>query len=179
MAWRTKPCSPCTVCCATSRSPPSSRNRKRPRNSTLSAQTDFVYRNGTTLSHLRNMRQHVKICGLGYDAFDRDAAVLNSIHTMFRHHIHDRTVNPIDFVPYEGKACIQSHARYFTDRDLVPHEMHHQYVKGVDPHNILRDIQPSSFIHGPDNVVEYCRREERSNGSFTCVYTSIFPTCTC
>lgn len=73
-----------------------------------------------SLTTLRNLRQQVKVTGLGYAGFEQDAAALQSVHAFFADHIHDRKVNSIDFTPYEGTATLEARARYFTDRDLIP-----------------------------------------------------------
>jgi hypothetical protein len=78
------------------------------------------------------------------------------LHDAFKEHVGPAKVHPFSTIPYEGHVCIESHARYFTDRDLVPYEKNEPFLKGVDPNNVLRSIQPESFIHAQDNRVEYC-----------------------
>lgn len=67
-------------------------------------------------------------------------------------------MTPFNFIPYEGNQCIEAHARYFTDRNLIPFEKNIPFQPHVDPHNILTDLKPDVFIQGPDNRVDYIRR---------------------
>ncbi|KAF6754968.1 hypothetical protein DFP72DRAFT_965302 [Ephemerocybe angulata] len=117
-----------------------------------------------TPSKIRNLRQHVKITGFGSKEFEGYVDKLQDIHDKFSGQVADRTIDPFDFLPYEGNAALDSHSRYFTDRHLIPYEKSHRFLPGVDPHRILRTIQPDDFVHGPDNVVEYCARTADSNG---------------
>ncbi|KAJ3537350.1 hypothetical protein NMY22_g5627 [Coprinellus aureogranulatus] len=64
----------------------------------------------------------------------------------------------MEFLPYEGNQSIEAHARYFTDRHLVPYEKSQPFFEGVDPAGTLKDLQPQQFIHAPDNYVEYLTR---------------------
>jgi hypothetical protein len=107
---------------------------------------------GRSQSQLRNLRQHVKITGLGQPTFDESVKQLSEIHTMFKETIAAGTVLPLEFVPYEGHGSIESHARYFTDRELVPYETNNDFLT----HGVLAKAQPDSFIHAMDNQVEYC-----------------------
>jgi hypothetical protein len=71
---------------------------------------------------------------------------------------------PNDVLPYEGHPCIEAHARYFTDRNLVPFEKDLPFQPFVDPNNVLGTLKPDVFIHGPDNRVEYRRRTKERIG---------------
>ncbi|KAF6753993.1 hypothetical protein DFP72DRAFT_787808, partial [Ephemerocybe angulata] len=117
-----------------------------------------------TLSRIRSLRQHVKITGLGSDEFEGYQTKLQDVHERFVEHAADRTVQPFDFIPYEGHPTLDSHSRYFTDRNMVPYEKNLPFLPGVDPRRVLRKLQPEEFIHGPDNVVEYCVRAIGSKG---------------
>ncbi|KAF6740915.1 hypothetical protein DFP72DRAFT_1027664 [Ephemerocybe angulata] len=109
------------------------------------------------LSQLRNLRQHVKVTALGLDAFDQAMANLLQIHGMFSSFVGSaEAVQPLDFLPYEGNPSIDSHARYFTDRHLSPYEKNEPLSHWIDPERALTAIQPPTFIHGPDNIVDYC-----------------------
>lgn len=112
------------------------------------------------------LRQHVKLTGLSYEGFDDDANTLRHVHALFQMHVHSRRVVDFDYAPYEGHHCLESHARYFTNRNLVPHDRPQRFLDGVDPEGILQRLQPASLIHSTDNVVEYCRREVEDDGSF-------------
>jgi hypothetical protein len=59
-------------------------------------------------------------------------------------------------LPHEGYRSFEAHARYFTDRNLVPFEKNKPFGEGVDPEHILRNLQRDTFIHAADNQVEYC-----------------------
>ncbi|KAH6869295.1 hypothetical protein BKA70DRAFT_1452051 [Coprinopsis sp. MPI-PUGE-AT-0042] len=109
-----------------------------------------------SLSQLRALRQHVKITGLGDASFDQAASALQKVHSEFQEHLPENVVEPFQFTPYEGYQCIESHARYFTDRALVPYESNNSFLPYVDPRETLTKAQPDSFIHAMDNQVEYC-----------------------
>ncbi|KAF6763379.1 hypothetical protein DFP72DRAFT_1060541 [Ephemerocybe angulata] len=110
-----------------------------------------------TLSHIRNLKQHVKITSLGSSNFDAASEKLDAVHALYTKHVGSRTVLPLAFTPYEGHRCVESHARYFTDRNLVPYVKNERFARMIDPNNVLASIQPDVFVHGPDNQVEYCR----------------------
>lgn len=83
----------------------------------------------------------------------------------FRDHLPTQDVAAIDFLPYEGDPSVEAHARYFTDRNLVPFAKNSPFGAEVDAHGILQSIQPDAFIHGPDNYVEYCRACTAEDGT--------------
>ncbi|KAF6747794.1 hypothetical protein DFP72DRAFT_821263, partial [Ephemerocybe angulata] len=120
--------------------------------------------NTNSTSRIRNLRQHVKVTGLGSDDFAAYIDKLHEVHEMFVEHVKDRFVVPFDFLPHEGHESVESHSRYFTDRFLVPYEKNQPFLPGVDPHHVLRKIQPDDFIHGQDNIVEYCVRNMGTKG---------------
>jgi hypothetical protein len=66
---------------------------------------------------------------------------------------------------YEGDLALDFHARYFTDRELVPHEKHIPFDQLVDPAHILEDLRGAGFIHSADNHVEYCVRRNKEDGT--------------
>jgi hypothetical protein len=105
---------------------------------------------------LRALRQHVKLTGLGNPIFDEGVSALDRIHSVFQEHLPENDVEAFQFLPYEGYPCIESHARYFTDRALVPYEANNPFLPYVDPRDTLANAQPDSFIHAVDNQVEYC-----------------------
>ncbi|KAH6871664.1 hypothetical protein BKA70DRAFT_1450892 [Coprinopsis sp. MPI-PUGE-AT-0042] len=111
---------------------------------------------GRTPAQLRNLRQHVKITGLSQAKFDESMTQLDEIHSLFQQFLPGHTVLPLDFIPYEGHRSLDSHARYFTDRALVPYETNNNFLPFVDPHHVLVNAKPDSFIHAIDNQVEYC-----------------------
>ncbi|KAH6880230.1 hypothetical protein BKA70DRAFT_1447514 [Coprinopsis sp. MPI-PUGE-AT-0042] len=118
-----------------------------------------------SLSQLRALRQHVKVTGLGNASFDQTAVTLERIHSEFQEHLPENVVDPFQFTPYEGYQCIESHARYFTDRALVPYESNNSFLPYVDPRETLARAQPDSFIHALDNQVEYCSVSLDDKGS--------------
>ncbi|KAH6902998.1 hypothetical protein BKA70DRAFT_1228161 [Coprinopsis sp. MPI-PUGE-AT-0042] len=120
---------------------------------------------GRSLSRMRNLRQHVKITGLGQDEFQEAKSKLDELHRMFEHALDGNEVLPFDFLPYEGHPCVESHARYFTDRSVVPYEANNTFLPNVDPQQTLSNAQPESFIHAIDNQVEYCVVNIEADGS--------------
>lgn len=122
-------------------------------------------RSTKSISHIRNLRQHVKVTGLGIPEFDDALDTIEGIAKAFRIHVPTQTVTPIDCVPYEGDPSLEAHARYFTDRNLVPFAKNTPFGPDVDAHGVLEAIQPDIFIHGPDNYVEYCRAFTAEDGT--------------
>ncbi|TEB19404.1 hypothetical protein FA13DRAFT_1604234, partial [Coprinellus micaceus] len=116
------------------------------------------------LAQIRSLRQHAKITGFGSADFETDYAKIEAIHGLFVQSATGRTVVPIQYLPYEGHLCIESHARYYTDRASAPFEKNLPFGPNVDPSHILSSIQPEELFHGPDNVVEYCRRVPAKEG---------------
>ncbi|RXW22089.1 hypothetical protein EST38_g3753 [Candolleomyces aberdarensis] len=115
-------------------------------------------RSGNSLSHIRNLRQYVKVTSFGAAEFDTACLQLQEVWKQLQSQVQGETVNPIDFVPYEGNPCIEAHARYFTDRNLIPYEKSQPFHPFVDPFNILTNMKPDVFVHGPDNQVDYIKR---------------------
>ncbi|KAJ2911859.1 hypothetical protein MD484_g8552, partial [Candolleomyces efflorescens] len=119
----------------------------------------------TSLSHLRNMRQQVKITGLDIPEFDAAWGTITLALDKLRQHVHPGPLQAMEFMPYEGQRSLDAHARYFTDRGLVPYEKNMPLGKDVDPLRILTDIQPAQFLHGMDNHVEYCKKITQEDGT--------------
>ncbi|EAU84994.1 hypothetical protein CC1G_04090 [Coprinopsis cinerea okayama7 len=110
---------------------------------------------------IRNLRQHVRITGLGDEHFQRVADSVFSAQTLFCDSLGGpRQVTPPSSLPYEGFTTIDAHARYFTDRTANPFESHQPFLPGVDPNNILESLRGEKFIHTMDNQVEYAVRVE-------------------
>ncbi|RXW14061.1 hypothetical protein EST38_g11793 [Candolleomyces aberdarensis] len=116
-------------------------------------------------SQVRNLRQQVKVTGGGQLSFNAALDKVMSLFETFKQHVGASKVLPYDNIPFEGERTLESHARYFTDRDLVPYEKNESFLPGVDPHQVLRRIQPDSFIHAQDNRVEYCTEELSASGA--------------
>ncbi|KAJ2916278.1 hypothetical protein MD484_g4136, partial [Candolleomyces efflorescens] len=120
--------------------------------------------NAATASSIRNLRQYVKITSLGAAGLDDAYGKLQDVQKQLQAQCKEERVIPLNFLPYEGYPCIETHARYFTDRNLVPFEKNIPFHESVDPNNILKNLKPELFIHGPDNRVDYIRRSEDKNG---------------
>lgn len=120
---------------------------------------------GKSIAQLRNLRQHVKLTTFGSPQFDDAIAQLEALRLIFQEHSGDVEVLPLSFLPFEGHPCIESHARYFTDRGLVPFDKNIPFRPFVDRDGTLLAAQPDCFIHGTDNVVEYCAKQELEEGS--------------
>jgi hypothetical protein len=116
------------------------------------------------LTSIRNLRQQIKITSLGHPAFDEDMAALRELRNGIQLHLGSHDVGELDFLPYEGYPCLEAHARYFTDRNLVPYDRNIPFPQLVDPNRILSDLQPPSFIRAPDNCVEYCQENITGEG---------------
>ncbi|RXW11458.1 hypothetical protein EST38_g14397 [Candolleomyces aberdarensis] len=106
---------------------------------------------------IRGLRQHVRITGLGLEEFGVGVKNLERIHEVIGKAIRGKGLQDMQFVPYEGHAALDSHARYFTDRSHAPHETNQAFPSVIDPYNVLADIRPDYFIYGEDNRVEYCK----------------------
>ncbi|KAJ2919911.1 hypothetical protein MD484_g399, partial [Candolleomyces efflorescens] len=111
-----------------------------------------------THNSIRNLRQYVKITSFGSETFQEAHDQIERLRKRLQTQTVDEQVLPINFVPHEGSPCIEAHARYFTDRNLVPYEKRQPFGEFVDPFHVLADMKPDSFIHGQDNKVDYLER---------------------
>ena len=64
--------------------------------------------------------QYVRVMGLGNGQFKQAVANVNVIGQAFDNHIGVGKTQKWGTVPYESHTTFKAHARYFTDRDLVP-----------------------------------------------------------
>ncbi|EAU82077.1 hypothetical protein CC1G_09679 [Coprinopsis cinerea okayama7 len=117
-------------------------------------------------AHLRNLRQFVKLTGFGSDSFAMGCHAVKQMVDKLRQHLKVASdcITGAEEKMYEGDAALDFHARYFTDRELIPHEKHIPFNDFVDPNHILEDLRGAAFIQGPDNHVEYCMRTVDKNG---------------
>jgi hypothetical protein len=91
--------------------------------------------------------------------FEEAWAKIQEVVNKFGHNAPHHTISDVDFIPYEGDRSIEAHTRYWTDRKLIPREKNTPFSRDVDAFGVLQSIQPDVFIHGPDNIVEYCKVE--------------------
>jgi hypothetical protein len=117
------------------------------------------------LTSIRNLRQQIKVTALGHPAFNDDILALRELRNGIQDHVGSHAVGELDFLPYEGYPCLEAHARYFTDRNLVPYDKNIPFPQLLDPNRVLSDLQPPSFIRAPDNCVEYCKESMARDGS--------------
>lgn len=89
---------------------------------------------------------------------------VNTIVQAFEKHVGEDKARKWSVLPFESHTSFEAHARYFTDRDLVPFEKNQPFLDGVDPERILRTLQPDTFIHAADNRVEYCVETTSESG---------------
>ncbi|KAJ2913812.1 hypothetical protein MD484_g6607, partial [Candolleomyces efflorescens] len=108
------------------------------------------------------MRQFVKLTAFGSQTFQEAHDRIESIRQELQ--TNGKNVVPLKFLPYEGSTCIEAHARYFTDRNLVPFEKSQPFSAFVDPFSVLADLRPDVFIHGADNKVDYLKRTADRKG---------------
>ncbi|KAG2020177.1 hypothetical protein CC2G_005545 [Coprinopsis cinerea AmutBmut pab1-1] len=108
------------------------------------------------MQHLRNLRQFVKLTGLGSPSFDLVGDAMVSILKLFKHTLGEDGLTGVEPKLYEGEVALDFHARYFTDREAAPQEKHVPFDERVDPRGILETLRGTRLIHGPDNRVEYC-----------------------
>jgi hypothetical protein len=112
-------------------------------------------RKAGTAEKVRNLRQYIKVTVFGDELFEKDIARIQEIVRAFEVHVGEGKMNEWTVLPHKGHRSFESHARYFTDHDLVPFEKNLPFGEGVDPDHILRNLQGDSFIHAADNQVEY------------------------
>ncbi|KAJ2911705.1 hypothetical protein MD484_g8709, partial [Candolleomyces efflorescens] len=109
--------------------------------------------------HVRNLRQFVRLTGLGLIAFDELAGKIEEINAKFRESLPTGDqVQGLVLQEYEGEVALDMHSRYFTDRAAVPGLKHIPLHDDVDPLHILEGLRGPHFIHAPENEVQYCRK---------------------
>ncbi|RXW11778.1 hypothetical protein EST38_g14077 [Candolleomyces aberdarensis] len=118
----------------------------------------------TSKHNMLKLKQYVKVTGYGEANFNDASSHILKLLATFQRHVAPAEVHDFRTIPFEGHPCLESHARYFSDRDTVPHERNESFLPGVDPYNVLRNIQPDCFIHAEDNRVEYCLQQTGENG---------------
>ncbi|RXW12634.1 hypothetical protein EST38_g13218 [Candolleomyces aberdarensis] len=95
---------------------------------------------------VRNLHQQIKITALGTPAFNSDMRTLQQLRKNFQQHVGGHDVGQLEFLPYKGYPCMEAHACYFTNRNLVPYDKNILFPHLVDPHRVLSDLQPACFI---------------------------------
>ncbi|KAJ2912061.1 hypothetical protein MD484_g8352, partial [Candolleomyces efflorescens] len=83
-------------------------------------------------TRIRNLRQHVKITAFGSHYLLEALAHLSDVQSKLRVHVKGDVSGGMEFLPYEGSPCLESHARYFTDRRLVPYEKSQGFPRNID-----------------------------------------------
>ncbi|KAJ2914405.1 hypothetical protein MD484_g6005, partial [Candolleomyces efflorescens] len=112
-----------------------------------------------TIRHVRNLRQYVRISGLGSDTFNEFEDIVKSVHKMFSDH-----KGPDSSIPLPVKSAFESHfaldlhARYLTDRRVAPNERHIPFTDDVDPIRVLEGLRGARFIHTAENEVQYLKK---------------------
>lgn len=171
MGTRTSNCSSKPrVYCAARCCPPTRTTCKhvkpRPFRHTHIPQSSPFHSTPLRINQIRNLRQHVKVTALGLKSAERGWTILDAVRTKYQDHLKTRVVLPFNFLPYEGYSCIEAHARYFTDRHLVPYDKNIPFFDGVDPQGTLQQLQPPELVHAPDNYVEYLSKHRESDGKY-------------
>ncbi|RXW16443.1 hypothetical protein EST38_g9411 [Candolleomyces aberdarensis] len=114
-------------------------------------------------SHVRNLRQYVKITGLGSLPFDSLCNKIDEVHARFCAELPGQEVAYPEFRPYEGDFALDLHSRYFTERRYAPRLRHQPFNDDVDPYHILEHVRGADFIHAPDNEVQFLKKTYDGN----------------
>ncbi|RXW12802.1 hypothetical protein EST38_g13049 [Candolleomyces aberdarensis] len=104
---------------------------------------------------IRNLRQFVKVTGLGVLVYGEFQKKIEEIERLFAEAVKPRIVKSLTFHEYEGEYAIDAHCRYFTDRRVAPMVKHQGFSDVVDPEHRLEVARGEDFVQGPDNVVQY------------------------
>lgn len=123
-----------------------------------------AYSRSTEYNHVRLLRQYVRLTGAGSEVFQHNEPCLHAVEGLFLGVAGDEGLEGITHALYEGDLAIDAHARYLTERRLVPSLRHIPFPVEIDPHHALEDARDIHFIRTPDNVVEYRSREEDPDG---------------
>ncbi|KAJ2924551.1 hypothetical protein H1R20_g12534, partial [Candolleomyces eurysporus] len=115
-------------------------------------------------STIRNLRQFVKLTGLGALVYGEMEKKIKEVENIFRKAIGGRPVISMAFHEYEGHYALDAHCRYFTDRRVAPMMKHEGFSKGVDPDHRLEVARGEDFVHGIENVVQYLRLATEEGG---------------
>ncbi|KAJ3503405.1 hypothetical protein NMY22_g18259 [Coprinellus aureogranulatus] len=115
--------------------------------------------------HVRLLRQFVRLTGRNSHEFQENESRLHDIEHMFLRAVAENELEGFNQAMYEGDFALDAHARYLTERRLVPSLPHIPFTADIDPLQVLDDARDIHFVRTADNVVEYRVRREDPDGT--------------
>ncbi|PPQ83521.1 hypothetical protein CVT24_005894 [Panaeolus cyanescens] len=104
--------------------------------------------------------------GLGVQQFAEFEQLVKVAVEKFEQVLGYGKVKGIDSKPFEGYKAYDIGTRYFTDRDDAPTVQHVPFDRELDPNYILEMLRKDRFIHGEDNIVQYCAKINGGEASY-------------
>lgn len=106
-------------------------------------------------SKATQLRQYIRLTGLGSAVFNEYRDAVERIQTMFTHEAGEHNLTRLKECMYEGEYAVDMHTRYLTERRLVEAEKHVPFTQDIDPNNALEEARGGNLIRTTDNVVQY------------------------
>lgn len=128
-------------------------------------------RRSDSATHVRYLRQFVRVTGLGLTSFDEQHHVFESVEQKFAAVSGVTEVTPFTFGRYEDMYSIDLHTRYLTERREVDDQPHIPFPTDVDPNHAMEEARGSRFIRVQDNVVLYSRVTVDGSGTARSVFS--------
>ncbi|KAF9033544.1 hypothetical protein BJ165DRAFT_1357219 [Panaeolus papilionaceus] len=109
-------------------------------------------------------KQYVQLTDMGHGVFESMTKKLEVVTERFRAHLSPLLVQSPTKLQYDGHQAMEMHCRYFTRRTEDPSGVHERFPRNIDPYHILEDSRGGEYISTADNIVQYCRKEYRTEG---------------
>ncbi|KAJ7733302.1 hypothetical protein B0H16DRAFT_1468139 [Mycena metata] len=119
------------------------------------------------------LTQHIEICGLDTATFTDSVAKLHTVHERFAQQLAGVEVAPIVDRDVVSTDKFVASNRIFSLKSDVPNEQDNMFEDGVDAAGLLKKIQPTDFIHAPENIVKYFRARAKAEGGTS--YLPFYP----
>ena len=101
------------------------------------------------------MQQGVSITGGGLQLFATAIACLDTIRSIFNQELNSGILDNHTSPTFQDHLSMDASNRYFTLKQNILNDDHLQFLKVVDPRNILESLKGQDLVYGPENVVEY------------------------
>ncbi|KAK7033687.1 hypothetical protein VNI00_012687 [Paramarasmius palmivorus] len=111
----------------------------------------------------KHLRQRVTLTGHDTPTFSDAIKGLERIIKLLHYSVRDYSPQPLTSFT-NGYVSLEITNRYFTSKRFANEKDCLDFNNDVDPKGILSDMRGDSFVHTPDNVVEYYHRVVTEDG---------------